>query len=134
MPPQLSVVVPVFNEEANVAALHEEIKSVCEENRYSYEIIFVDDGSTDGTSEALKGLSPLKAVFFRKNFGQTAAFDAGIKAALGEYIVTMDGDRQNDPRDIPRLFSALENTKVDVVSGWRKDRKDDFFKRFVSRT
>ena len=133
MPPKLSVVVPVYNEEGNVARLHGEIKSVCEENRYDYEVIFVDDGSTDGTFEAAKNLSPLKFVQFRRNFGQTAAMDAGIHASAGGYIVTMDGDCQNDPRDIPRLVEALESGGLDVVSGWRKDRKDKLGKRFVSR-
>ncbi len=134
MPPKLSLVVPVFNEEGNAAALHQEIRSVCQQNRYDHEIIMVDDGSTDGTAKILKTLSPVKALFLRRNFGQTAAMDAGIHAASGEYIITMDGDRQNDPQDIPRLIEALETGGLDVVSGWRKDRKDDLGKRLVSRT
>ncbi|MBO5292657.1 MAG: glycosyltransferase, partial [Lachnospiraceae bacterium] len=97
----ISVVVPVYNEEGNVEELHKEIKAVCERERLDYEIIFIDDGSTDRTREIMKGLYPLKAIYMRKNFGQTAAMDAGIKAASKDYIVTMDGDRQNDPEDIP---------------------------------
>lgn len=100
---EISVVVPVFNEEDNVEALFSEIKAVCEENKYQYEIIFVDDGSTDKTSERIKDLTPLKYIRLRKNFGQTAAMDVGIKNAKYGYIVTMDGDRQNDPKDIPNL-------------------------------
>ena len=134
MPVKLSLVVPVYNEEGNVAALHAQMKAVCDKNHYAYEIIIVDDGSTDGTGEVLKQLSPVKAIFFRKNFGQTAALDAGIKAASGGYILTLDGDGQNDPEDIPRLIETLEKSGLDAVSGWRKDRKDDLFKRFVSRT
>ena len=129
----ISVVVPIFNEEGNIAALHEEIKKVCEENSYVYEIIFVDDGSTDASAEIAKALSPLTYIRLRRNFGQTAAMDAGIKQAKNTYIITMDGDRQNDPADIPRLIRHLEENDLDVVSGWRKKRNDPFMKRFMSR-
>ena len=129
----ISVVVPVYNEEGNVAELHREIKEVCEAEGYEYEIIFIDDGSRDRTVEICKSLHPLKLVVLRKNFGQTAAMDAGIKEAKYEYVVTMDGDRQNDPADIPKLIAKLETDGLDIVSGWRKDRKDPFLKHFVSR-
>lgn len=129
----LSIVIPVFNERENIAALHKEIINVCKDYKFQFEIIFVDDGSEDGTFEILRKLFPVKIIKFRKNFGQTAAFDAGIKMAKYDYIVTMDGDRQNDPKDIPRMFKYLLKEKLDVVSGWRKYRKDTFFKRFVSR-
>ena len=129
----ISVVVPVFNEEGNIAKLHQEIKDVCESNRYTYEIIFVNDGSSDKTGEICRTLRPLKYIELRKNFGQTAAMDAGIKASQYEYIVTMDGDGQNDPADIPNMIMYLREKGVDVVSGWRKNRKDTFMKRFVSR-
>jgi len=129
----ISIVIPVYNEEGNVAALHEEIVEVCEKEGYNYEVIFVDDGSSDRTSDVLKTLKPLISIRMRRNFGQTAAMDAGIKASKYEYIVTMDGDRQNDPADIPKLIATLEEENLDVVSGWRKDRKDTFFKKFVSR-
>mgnify|MGYP002672094571 FL=1 len=129
----ISVVVPVYNEEGNVEELHREIKQVCEENQYEYEIIFINDGSSDQTGKICRTLSPLKYIEFRKNFGQTAAMDAGIKAAKYEYIVTMDGDCQNDPADIPMMIEYLEENNLDVVSGWRKNRKDTFMKRFVSR-
>lgn len=129
----ISVVVPVYNEEGNVAELHKEIKEVCEENQYDYEIIFVNDGSSDRTDEICRTLKPLKYIRLRRNFGQTASMDAGIKAATKDYIVTMDGDRQNDPADIPQMLEYLEEKDLDVVSGWRKNRKDTFMKRFVSR-
>ena len=129
----ISIVVPVFNEEGNVQELHNEIVDVCKKQNYLYEIIFVDDGSTDKTGELCKELVPLKYIQMRKNFGQTAAMDAGIKAAKYNYIVTMDGDRQNDPKDIPRLIEYLEMNQLDVVSGWRKNRKDTLIKKIISR-
>ena len=130
---RVSIVVPVFNEEGNVAELHREIKEVCVQNQYEYEIIFIDDGSSDKTGDICKTLKPLKYIRMRRNSGQTAAMDAGIKAAKLDYIVTMDGDRQNDPNDIPGMLNFLIEKDYDVVSGWRKDRKDTFMKRFVSR-
>ena len=129
----ISVVVPVFNEEGNVRALHKEILEVCKKENYKFEIIFVDDGSKDKTPEICKELKPLKYIRMRKNFGQTAAMDAGIKAAQYDYIVTMDGDRQNDPADIPKLVNYLEENDLDIVSGWRKNRKDTVMKKFTSR-
>ena len=130
---KLSIVVPVFNEEGNIATLHKEIKTVCDSRHYTYEIIFVDDGSTDNTVAVCKMLTPLRLIRFRKNFGQTAAMDAGIKAAKGDLIITMDGDGQNDPADIPKMIDYLESKGLDVVSGWRKNRKDSIGKRFISR-
>lgn len=129
----ISVVVPVFNEEGNVRELHQEILEVCKKENYKFEIIFVDDGSKDKTPEICKELKPLKYIRMRKNFGQTAAMDAGIKAAQYDYIVTMDGDRQNDPADIPKLVNYLEENDLDIVSGWRKNRKDTVMKKFTSR-
>ncbi len=133
MSTKLSVIVPVYNEEENVQELHREIKEVCEREGYIYEIIFIDDGSTDRTAELTSQLDPVVLIQLRKNFGQTAGFDAGIKHAKYPYLVTMDGDRQNDPNDIPNLIKHLETNQLDVVSGWRKNRKDSFFKNFVSR-
>jgi len=129
----ISIVVPVYNEEGNVAELHREIVEVCHNNGYEYEIIFVDDGSSDNTNEICRSLKPLKLITMRRNFGQTAAMDAGIKASKNDYIVTMDGDRQNDPADIPVMIAYLEENGLDIVSGWRKNRKDSFLKKFVSR-
>ena len=129
----LSIVIPVFNEAKNVEKVHQEIVDVCETEGYDYEIIFIDDGSTDATIDILKRLSPVKVIVMRKNFGQTAAMDAGIKHAQYEYIITMDGDLQNDPKDIPRLIRHLEENHLDIVSGWRDQRKDKISKRFASR-
>lgn len=129
----VSVVVPVFNEEGNIKNLFREIKDVCETQGYIYEIIFVNDGSTDKTDQVCRTLKPLTYIRMRKNFGQTAAMDAGIKAAKYDYVVTMDGDGQNDPADIPQMIDYLVEHDYDVVSGWRKNRKDTFMKRFVSR-
>lgn len=129
----ISIVVPIYNEEGNVRELHREIVEVCERERYTYEVIFIDDGSEDGTGRICKELAPLKYIRMRKNFGQTAAMDAGIKAAQYDYIVTMDGDLQNDPEDIPRLVQYLEEKDLDIVSGWRKHRKDSPMKKFTSR-
>ena len=127
----ISVVVPVFNEEGNVRELHKEILEVCKKENYKFEIIFVDDGSKDKTPEICKELKPLKYIRMRKNFGQTAAMDAGIKLAQYDYIVTMDGDRQNDPADIPKLVNYLEENDLDIVSGWRKNRKDTVMKNTI---
>jgi glycosyltransferase involved in cell wall biosynthesis len=131
MNPTISVVVPIYNEEGNVRELHSRIHESLNSMGLPFEIIFVDDGSTDHTIEEVKGLTPLTLIRLRKNFGQTAAFDAGFKTARGDIIVTMDGDLQNDPADIPRLLQALED--YDVVSGWRWQRKDTLGKRIVSR-
>lgn len=130
--PYLSIVVPVYNEEGNVAELHRRIVESCTALGNQFEIIFVDDGSRDGTVEACGVLTPLTLIQLRKNFGQTAAFDAGFKEAHGEVIVTMDGDLQNDPDDIGRLLQKMREG-YDVVSGWRHDRKDTTSKHLSSR-
>lgn len=130
--PFISIVVPLYNEEGNVEELHKRIVDACKLLSRSFEIIFVDDGSTDRTNELCQKLSPLKLITFRKNFGQTAAFDAGIKNSSGEIIITMDGDLQNDPADIKLLLEKM-NEGFEVVSGWRVNRKDDFFKKISSR-
>ena len=131
--PSVSVVVPLYNEEGNAEKLHQEIVQTLEAHYREYEIIFVNDGSTDRTDEICRKLRPLRYICLRKNFGQTAAMDAGIKAARYDYIVTMDGDRQNDPADIPMMLDYLLSNRLDVVSGWRNERKDTLAKRFVSR-
>jgi len=131
---ELSIVVPVYNEEGNVKELHQKIVEACDALGKSYEVIFVDDGSTDKTVEICKSLKNLTLIELRKNFGQTAAFDAGFKASRGKLIVTMDGDLQNDPADIKLLLKKKEEGNYDIVSGWRYDRKDSFSKKFFSRT
>jgi glycosyltransferase involved in cell wall biosynthesis len=128
----LSLVIPIFNEERNIAPLCEEITDVLIGLQHPFEIIFVDDGSKDGSWEVLRDLarieSSIKVIRLRRNYGQTAAMMAGIDAARGSVIVPMDGDRQNDPADIPRLLDKLEEG-YDVVSGWRRDRKDKKYTR-----
>lgn len=129
----LSFVIPVYNEALNVEKVHQEIVDVCKAEGYASEIIFIDDGSTDETLHTLKQLSPIKIISMRKNFGQTAAMNAGIEHSEHKYIVIMDGDLQNDPRDIPKMIRYLNENDLDVVSGWRDQRKDRASKRIVSR-
>ena len=128
---QLSVIVPVFNESANVEALHREIIEALKHTSLRFEVIFVDDGSTDNTFEELKRLKPVKIVRLRSRCGQSCALDAGIKAAQGDILVTIDGDGQNDPAAIVGMIDKL-NEGFDVVCGWRHQRKDIFLKRFIS--
>jgi glycosyltransferase involved in cell wall biosynthesis len=122
---ELSVVFPVYNEAGNVEALVDEVVRVCGALGREYEIVVVDDGSDDGTPAVLRRLKervpPLRVVLFRRNFGQTAALQAGISHARGDVLVTMDGDGENDPADIPKLLAALE-AGVDMVCGWRQGR------------
>ncbi len=129
---ELSIVIPIYNEEENLPILYEKLKKVLDSLGKSYEIIFVNDGSTDRSWEIIKELAEkdphVVGVNFRRNFGQTAAMSAGFDIAKGEVIITMDGDLQNDPEDIPKLLEKLDEG-YDIVSGWRKDRKDDFISR-----
>lgn len=129
---ELSIVIPIYNEEENLPILYEKLKSVLDNLGKSYEIIFVNDGSTDKSWEIIKKFAEkdkhVVGVNFRKNFGQTAAMSAGFQIARGDVIITMDGDLQNDPEDIPKLLEVL-NQGYDIVSGWRKDRKDTFLTR-----
>lgn len=128
----ISVVVPLYNEEGNVRELHKKITEACNALGKTFEIIFVDDGSRDGTVAQCADLSPLTLIQLRKNFGQTAAFDAGFKQARGRVIVTMDGDLQNDPADIGIVLAKMEEG-FDIVSGWRYERKDPLSKKIFSR-
>lgn len=133
----LSVAVAVYNEEESVPPLCKALDGVLSKLGKSYEVILVDDGSKDRTWENMleqaakyKGF---KLIRFRRNFGQTAALSAGFDAARGDIVVTMDADLQNDPADIPAVLECMEREKADVVSGWRKDRKDSFVRTFPSR-
>ncbi|HWA37510.1 MAG TPA: glycosyltransferase family 2 protein [Burkholderiales bacterium] len=132
----LSVVVPVFNEEASLRLLHERLRKVLDSLRAPYEILFVNDGSTDASEARLAELAAadpsVRVINFRRNYGQTAALMAGFDYARGAVIVPMDGDLQNEPEDIPRLLAKLEEG-YDVVSGWRKDRHDGARRNFFSR-
>ncbi len=130
--PEVSVVVPVFNEEGNLAALHQELTAALEPFGTRYEILFIDDGSTDASFALLKSLhhrdEHVRVIRFRKNFGQTAALAAGFAEARAPVIVTLDADLQNDPKDIPPMVERLD-AGFDMVCGWRKDRKDAFLAR-----
>ena len=132
--PYLSIVIPVFNEEDNVRLLTTELTGVLQSLNKPWELLFIDDGSTDGSLHVLKELreqsSRIRVITFKKNCGQTAAFDAGFKAARGEVIITMDADLQNDPRDIPKLLDKIG--EYDAVCGWRHQRNDPLIKRFSS--
>jgi glycosyltransferase involved in cell wall biosynthesis len=132
---ELSVVIPIKNEEANLDGLHREITAALEAWGRSYEVIVVDDGSTDRSFEILSGIQAVdprwRIIRFRRNFGQTAAFSAGFAHARGRLIATSDGDLQNDPLDIPALVSRLEADELDIVCGWRKKRHDAFISRLL---
>jgi glycosyltransferase involved in cell wall biosynthesis len=134
-PPDLSVLIPVYNEAGNVGPLYEELDEVLRSSSLQYELIFVDDGSTDSTAARLaeiqeKDPEHVLVAFLRRNCGQTAALSAALDLSRGAILVPMDGDRQNDPRDIPRLLEKLEEG-YDVVSGWRKKRHDKWLTRRV---
>jgi len=134
--PDFSVVVPLYNEEDNVALLHGALTDAFAESRRSYEIILVDDGSKDATLSRAVALTErddrVRVVEFRRNYGQTAAMAAGIHTARGRAIVTMDGDLQNDPRDIPELLALLDQGN-DMVAGWRRKRQDEGKRVFISK-
>jgi glycosyltransferase involved in cell wall biosynthesis len=129
-----SVVVPLYNEEESVETLYREIKEAMEGMEGEYEIIFVDDGSIDRTFEHLNSIATedptVVVIKFRKNFGQSAAMSAGFDRTRGDVVISLDGDLQNDPRDIPQLVGKLREG-YDVVSGWRKDRKDKMLLRKI---
>jgi len=130
----LSVVIPIKNESPNLVELHRELTDSLGPWGGTYELIFIDDGSSDDSFRILTRLASedphLRVIRFRRNFGQTPAFSAGFALATGRVIVTSDGDRQNDPRDIPMLMKKLDEG-FDIVCGWRKDRKDTFLTRRV---
>jgi glycosyltransferase involved in cell wall biosynthesis len=128
----ISVLIPVFNEEENIAPLYEKVISVLDEIKRAYEVIFIDDGSSDGTGIRIRQICTrdphIKLISFSRNFGQTAALSAGIDFSKGKIIIPMDGDLQNDPEDILLLLQKLDEG-YDVVSGWRKERQDPLLSR-----
>ncbi|HEY0875255.1 MAG TPA: glycosyltransferase family 2 protein [Vicinamibacterales bacterium] len=132
MTPEISVVVPMRNEAPNIGQLYQELTTTLEAFGRPYEVLAIDDGSTDETFPLLAALQKkdcrLRVIRFRRNFGQTAAFAAGFQHARGRYIVTSDGDLQNNPKDIPAMIGLIEQGP-DIVAGWRKDRKDPFLSR-----
>ena len=133
MTPDVTIVVPLYNEEHNVLPLHEQLTSALAAMRTSCEVLLIDDGSTDATFSRLTEVQArdprVRVIQFTRNFGQTAAFAAGFAHARGRWIVTLDGDLQNDPADIPRLLEIARDH--DVVCGWRKDRQDDLVTRHL---
>ena len=134
MTPDLSVVIPLYNEEPNVAELHRELTATLGAWGRPYELLLVDDGSTDDTLRALRALQAgdphVRVISLRRNFGQTAAFAAGFAHARGRMIATSDGDLQNDPRDLPMMVDMLGDGH-DIVCGWRRRRKDPWLTRRV---
>src|SRR5258706_4340286 len=132
---ELSVVIPIRNEAASLVELHREFAETLTAFGRAYEILIVDDGSTDESFEILQRLQAsdprLRVIRFRRNYGQTAAFAAGFAHARGRLIVTSDGDLQNDPRDIPTMVKTLEAGQLDIVCGWRRDRRDALISRLL---
>lgn len=133
----LSAVIPVFNEEESLPALHAELVEVAVANGYDLEVIFIDDGSKDGSWRTIERLatedSRVKGIRFRRNFGKAAALSAGFEEARGEFVFTLDADLQDDPQEIPRFLAAIEENGLDVVSGWKKKRLDPWHKVGPSR-
>lgn len=125
---QISVVIPLLNEEESLVELHQWIVKVMNQNRYSYEIIFVDDGSTDASWNVIKELSRkdhnIKAIRFYKNYGKSQALNAGFRKAKGDVVITMDADLQDSPNEIPKLYDMITTQGYDLVSGWKKKRYD----------
>ena len=128
--PDLSVIVPVYNEAENVAQLLSELVAALQS--YSHEIVFVDDGSQDGTADRISGNASVRVLRFERNTGQSAAIYAGLQAAHGKILILIDGDLQNDPKDIPRLVAEI-GKGADLVCGFRAKRQDSWFKRAQSR-
>jgi len=130
----VSILVPIYNERDNLAQLHRELVAAMRRVDRSYEIIYVDDGSTDGSRDVLREIHAsdphVRVIRFRKNFGQTAALSAGFEHAKGDVVVTIDGDLQNDPADIPRLLAKIDDG-YDLVTGWRKRRQDALLHRRI---
>lgn len=131
-----SVVIPLKNEQENIVDLVDELEPIMNALGKPWELICIDDGSTDETRLVLQKLgqtrSNLRLIAFQKNYGQSSAFDAGFKAAQGEFVITLDGDRQNDPGDIPKLIQMQAAKELDLVCGYRASRKDPWHKRWSS--
>lgn len=129
----LSIIIPVYNEEENIAELYERLCSILSVMDKSYEIIFVDDGSTDNTFQEIKAIpdSNIRIIKFQRNYGKAAALSCGFKKSKGDFVITLDGDLQDDPKEIPRFLEKLK--EFDMVSGWKVKRKDPISKTFPSK-
>lgn len=131
--PEISVVIPVYNEKESVTELHAELLGVLTRLGKAFEVIFIDDGSRDGTVSELKRLRNIKIIVFARNFGKSQALQAGFRVARGKYLFTMDGDLQDDPQEIPKFLEKIESEGFDLVCGWKKHRIDSLAKRMVSK-
>lgn len=136
--PQLSIVIPAYNEEESLPVLLQQIELTLKTHTYNAEVVFINDGSTDTTAEVLEALaasaqlSPIQIIHFKRNQGKAEALTAGFVAATGDIVITMDADLQDDPEEIPKMLDALHNGAYDVISGWKFPRKDPFEKRAFS--
>jgi len=133
----ISVVIPLLNEAESLPELSSLIENVMKENNYSYEIIFIDDGSTDNSWEVIKQLKQsnqnIKAIKFRRNYGKSAALNVGFEATYGDVVITMDADLQDNPNEIPELYGMITNDNFDLVSGWKKKRYDPLSKTIPTK-
>ncbi|NMB57383.1 glycosyltransferase family 2 protein [Candidatus Beckwithbacteria bacterium] len=137
MKTDISIIIPVYNEEGNISKLFQKIQAIFEKIDKTWEIIFINDGSSDKSEAEILNLSKnnpqIKLISFVRNFGQTAAWSAGFDYAQGKILITMDADLQNDPEDIPMMLEIMEKEKADIVNGWRKNRQDPFLRSIVSK-
>ncbi|MCF8229019.1 MAG: glycosyltransferase family 2 protein [Bacteroidales bacterium] len=133
----LSIIIPLYNEEESLPELHEWIRRVVKENNLSYEIIFVDDGSSDNSWKVIEGIAGkdpnVKGIKFRRNYGKSAALNSGFDLAVGEVVITMDADLQDSPDEIPELYKMVHEEGYELVSGWKKKRHDPLGKKIPSR-
>ena len=133
----LSLVIPLFNEEESLSELSNWIKEVCEKHDISYEILFINDGSNDSSWDVISSLSKtnshIKGISFRRNYGKSAALNVGFEHAIGYVVITMDADLQDSPDEIPSLYKMIKEDGYDIVSGWKKDRKDPLSKTIPTK-
>ena len=131
----ISIVIPLLNEEESLQELYDWIAKVMQSNRYLYEIIFIDDGSTDTSWDVIKKLTQqnptVKGIRFQKNYGKSQALDAGFEIAIGKVVITMDADLQDNPEEIPELYNLIINDNFDLISGWKKKRYDNVFTKNI---
>lgn len=133
----ISIVIPLYNEDESLPELHDWIKRVMEANNFSYEVIFVDDGSTDRSWEVIQDLSKtnqhVRGIKFRRNYGKSAGLNVGFEATKGDIVITMDADLQDSPDEIPVLFKRMKEEKLDIISGWKKKRYDPLTKTIPTK-